>query len=121
MTCLFGKSTNLLPSPIVARNVWGSKARACLGFTLGIVRLRSVGNVGSTGAWRAVFLLSGGPLGRRAGDIDTPICLDRHLHTSAQNKNTSSNVLLDSLNIDGHPVTNMLARLRSYGWTLSKS
>src|SRR5581483_1301785 len=84
MVCFFGKRTNFLPSPRVARNVWGSKPRLFLAATPGIVPLRSIGNVGSTGAWRAVLLLSGGGLDRRAGDIDTSICLDRHLLTSAK-------------------------------------
>src|ERR1035437_1366720 len=75
MVCFFGKSTNFLPSPMVARNAWGSKARLFLPATLGLMELRTVCSVASIGVWRAILLLPEEPLGWRAGDMAPPSAL----------------------------------------------
>src|SRR5512133_1919114 len=99
MACLFGKSTNFLPSPIVASNVCGSKPRPLLAVTREIVAPRSVWNVALIGTWRTVLFLRGGPWGRRAGDIDTSLCLDTHLLTSARRPRLHFTTFMDSVSI----------------------
>ncbi len=66
--------TDFLPSPMVARNAWGSKSRFFLATRLGPIALRPDCGVGSTEAWRAIFLLPGEPLGKRVGDIIPSFC-----------------------------------------------
>ena len=69
------KNTAFVPSAMVERNAWGSKARFVLAAAFEPKALSSVWSVASIGVWRVIFLLRGEPLGWPAGDIDTSFCL----------------------------------------------
>ena len=56
MVCFFGKRTAFLPSPMVARNAWGSNARPFLEKRFEGAEFRVLWNIRLIGVWRAIFV-----------------------------------------------------------------
>src|SRR5664279_2842019 len=69
MICFFGKSIAFLPSPMVARNAWGSNSRLFLEATRGRAELRVLWDIRPVGVWRAIFVE---PLGSRGEAMGAP-------------------------------------------------